>query len=140
MLAKSDLIPMLENMMPEGTPIFALYGDTAYPQSRYLRGGYRGAQPESDEADWNTKMSRVREVVEWLFKEIVTQWAFLDFKNRMTIFKFPVAQYYMVGAFLTNLRNCCYGGQTCVFFGCPEPGAGPDGARLTVAEYLALVP
>ena len=140
MLAQSGLIHDLRNIMPEGSPIFALYGDTAYTQSTYLLGGFRYAQPGSNEAQWNTKMSRVREAVEWLFKENVTQWAFLDFKNRMKILKFPVAKYYMVAAFLTNLRTCCYGSQTGIYFGCPEPGAEPDGGRLTLAEYLALVP
>jgi DDE superfamily endonuclease len=139
MLSESGLLQELRNTMPEGSPIFALYGDAAYPQSAYLFGGFPNAQPGSNEAQWNTKMSKVREAVEWLFKEVATQWAFLDVKNRMKIFKFPVAKYYIVAAFLTNLRTCCYGSQTGIYFGCPEPGAEPNGERLTLAEYLALV-
>jgi hypothetical protein len=140
MLAESGLMQELRDTMPEDSPIFALYGDQAYPQSAYLLGGFRGAQAGSDEAEWNTRMSGVRQVVEWMFMEIITQWAFLDFKNRMKIYKFPVAKYYMVAAFLTNLRTCCYGNPTQHYFRCPEPGADPDGGRLTLAEYLALVP
>lgn len=136
MLLESGLIPLLWQLMPAGGPIFALYGDAAYGQSRYLFGGYRNAQPGSYGAKWNKKMSRVREVVEWMYKEVITNWAFLDFRAGMKIFQFPVAQYYTVGAFLTNLHTCCYGSETCNYFKC----ADSDHGRLTLEQYLALVP
>ena len=136
MLDESGLLPMLTQLMPADSPIFSLYGDPAYPQSAYLYGGFRAALPGSAEAKWNTRMSKVREVVEWLFKEIISKWAFLDFKAGMKIFQFPVAQYYTVGAFLTNLHTCSYGSETCSYFGCAQP----DDGRLTMEQYLALVP
>lgn len=136
MLAQSGLLPQLNALMPLGTQRFSLFGDPAYPQSLLLFGGFRGAQPGSPEAQWNTRMSKVREVVEWLFKEIITLWSFLDFKASMKIFQFPVAKYFMVAAFLTNLHTVCYSSQTCSHFGCKEPEDG----RLTLAQYIALVP
>jgi hypothetical protein len=135
LLAESGLIPMLSQLMPPGSPIFSLYGDPAYPQCPYLYSGFRGAMPGSAEAEWNTTMSKVREVVEWLFKEIITKWSFLDFKAGLKIFQFPVAQYYTVGAFLTNLHTCSYGSETCSYFGCAQSEDG----RLTMEQYLALV-
>ena len=141
LLGESGLLLELRKTMPEeGSPTVALYGDGAYPQSEHLLGVYRGAPPGSNRAQWNTNMSRDRGfVVDWAFQEIVTEWVFLDFRYRMKVFHVPVAQYFMVGAFLTNLRTCCYGSPTGAYYDCPDPGTEPKGARLTLAEYLALV-
>jgi hypothetical protein len=137
MLAESQLLPQLEDLMPRepGVEVFALYGDPAYPQSRYIVGGYRNADPNSVEARWNTAMSKVRICVEWGFKEITQQWTFLDFKQKMKVFKFPVAKYYMVGAFLSNLRNCFYDNQTALYFKCSQQ----NGTKMSLDEYLGLV-
>ena len=142
MLAKSQLIPKLRQFMPEGdvqqgwnangeaNDVFSLYGDAAYPQSTYLFGGYRNPQPGSPEARWNTEMSKVREVVEWGFCSIASTWAFLDFRPSMRIFKSPIAKFYIIGAFLVNLRTCFYGNQTMEYF---------DSDVLMLDEYLSLI-
>jgi nuclease HARBI1 len=41
LLAESNLLPQLRALMPPGHPVYAFYGDSAYPQSRYLIGGFR---------------------------------------------------------------------------------------------------
>jgi hypothetical protein len=79
-------------------------------------------------------MSKVREAVEWLFKEIITKWSLLDFRASMKIFQMPVAQYFIVGAFLTNLHCCFHGSETAAYFGCTTPEDG----RLTLQQYLSL--
>jgi nuclease HARBI1 len=138
MLAESELLPTLAAMMPAntaGVELFSLYGDPAYPQSQYIFGGFRNPAPGSNEARWNTQMSKVREVVEWLFKEIITQWSFLDFKPSMKIFLFPVGKYFVIAGFLTNLRTCCYGSQTASYFSCLNEGSG----KMTMEEYINLV-
>jgi hypothetical protein len=133
MLAESKLLNTLQALMPgdNGLPIYKLYGDPAYSISLYLCKAFPNAAPGSNEAQWNKAMSSVRQIVEWGFKEIVAQWKFLNNKEEMKVFKIPVAQFYICGAFLTNLRNCYYGGQISQYF-C-------DDARLTIDEYLALV-
>ena len=80
-------------------------------------------------------MSKVRETVEWLFKEIITKWSFLDFRASMKIFQFPVAKYFVVAAFMTNLHCCIHGSETAAYFYCTEPEDG----RLTLQQYLSLV-
>jgi hypothetical protein len=137
MLSESELLPTLANLMPDtvGVEIFSLYGDPAYPQSQFLFGGFRNPAAGSAEARWNTQMSKVREVVEWLFKEIIIQWSFLDYKPSMKIFHCPVAKYFVIGAFLTNLRLCCYGSQTASYFGCLDEETG----KLTLEQYIDLV-
>jgi hypothetical protein len=129
MLGKSQLLPKLRTLMPIEAQAFSLYGDPAYPQSAYLFGGFRNPNANSPESHWNTTMSRVREAVEWCFKDIIKQWSFLDYKQSMQIFKFPVGEYFVVAAFLTNIRTCIYGNETMHYFKAVTP---------TVQEYLAF--
>ena len=55
---------------------------------------------------------------------------FLDFRQSMMIFKIPVARYYIIAAFLTNVNSLYYGNQTAKYF-------GAEG--VSVVEYLDLV-
>ena len=138
MLGQSGLLQQLRDLMPiNGIGIYSLYGDPAYPQSQYIFGGFRHPQPGSQEAQWNTTLSKVREVVEWGFKEIITQWSYLDFRAHMKIFDIvcPVAKYYTIASFMCNLRNCCYGSQTSAYFECHD-----HNGKLNMEQYLNLVP
>ncbi len=110
--------------------VYSLYGDPAYPQSQYIFGGFRNPAAGTVEARWNTDMSKVREVVEWGFANIISTWAFLDFKAGMRIFKSPVAKYYVVAAFLCNLSACFYGNQIMVYFDTTH--------TLTIDAFLAI--
>ncbi len=71
----------------------------------HLFDGYRNPQPGSCEAQWNKEMSKVCEVVEWLFCSIASTWVFLDFWPSMRTFKSPMTKFYIIGAFLVNLRT-----------------------------------
>jgi hypothetical protein len=98
-----ELMPIPEDADPDVVPDYQLYGDPAYPQSGYLIGGFRDAQRGSAEARLNKKMSKVRECVEWGFRNVITYWSYLDYRRAMLLYKIPVAKYYIVGAFLSNL-------------------------------------
>ena len=131
MLSQSGLLDQLMTLMPPGSPrIFSLYGDPAYPQSRYLFGGFHDAPVASREAAWNTCMSKVRQPVEWNFGEIAKQFCFLDFRASMKIFGSPIARYYIIAAFLVNIRSTFYGNQTAAYF---------DAEPMSLDEYLNLV-
>jgi nuclease HARBI1 len=119
-------------MMPtdEGKPVYSIYGDPAYPQSAYIFGGFRGAREGSIEQEFNTAMSSVCETIKWGFKDIINQFAFLDIKVAMKIFKMPLAQYYMVGRFFQNIRVCFYGNETSNFF---------DAIPMSIDQYLSLI-
>jgi nuclease HARBI1 len=106
LLSTSGLLDKLWSFMPDlpGTVVFSLYGDPAYPQSIYIFGGYKNPLNGSTHALWNTTMSKVCEVVEWGFADILSQCSFLDFRAGMKVFRRPVAKYYNVGAFLVNLQ------------------------------------
>ena len=48
----------------------------------------------------------------------------------MKIFECPVVQYYVIAAFLCNLRNCLVGSKTQLHFNVQQ---------LTIDEYLGLI-
>jgi nuclease HARBI1 len=143
MLTISELSDKLKLFMPDkdaqadenaGAPrptVYSLYGDPAYPQSQYIFGGFRNPAAGTLEARWNTEMSKVREVVEWGLANLIANWSFLDFKAGMRIFKSPVSKYYVLAAFLCNLRTCYYGNQITENFDCNQ--------TLSIDQYLALV-
>jgi DDE superfamily endonuclease len=126
---------LLQEIMPADEangPVYAVYGDLAYPQSIYLFGGFFAAVPGTAEAIFNQQMSSARIVVEWGFNNIVQKWSHLDFRRSMQIFKQPIAQQYVNCAFLTNISNCFYGNSTCKYFGQDLPSIG-------LHDYLGLI-
>jgi nuclease HARBI1 len=130
---EGGLLDQLRSIMPaDGTngTIFSLYGDLAYPQSSWMMRGYINAESGSAEARFNTIMSSVRIAVEWSYSMVTRSWSFLSFRDSMRIFKCPVAQYYINGVFLSNLRTSIYGNQTAEYFGVTP---------MCLEEYLSLV-
>jgi hypothetical protein len=109
--------------------IYSLYGDPAYPQSIHIFGGFKNPADGSAHAHWNSQMSKVCEVVEWDFANILAQWSFLDFKVAMKIFQSPVAKYYIVSTLLVTIQTCFYGNQTMEYFKCEA---------MPLDEYLSL--
>ena len=132
LLPESGLLDQLEELMPHDgdSTIYTLYGDLAHAQSIYLIGGFHNADDGNVEALYNWIMSSVRITVEWGFSAIIEQWKFLDFRQSMKTFECPVAQYYIIAAFLCNLCNCLVGSKTQSYF---------NAQQLTIDEYLGLV-
>jgi len=98
-----------------GQPL-GIYGDLAYPLRIHLQGPYKGAQLAVDQEEFNSSMSKVREAVEWVFSDLVTFFAFLDFKKNLKIGLSPVGVVYSVCALLRNARTCLYGSTTSTYF------------------------
>ena len=73
-------------------------------------------------------MSSMRVSVEWLFGDVITQFAYLNYKSQLKLFLQPVAKYYEAGVILQNCRVLCYGGVTTSFFGAAAP--------FSMREYL----
>ena len=132
MLHDSGLIEKLEENMPANRNgvVYAMYGDSAYAQSIYLLSGFHKPSTGSNEALFNRQMSSVRITVEWGFGDVVEKWRFLDFCSAMKIFEMPIAEFYMNGAFLSNICNCLYGNKTQQYFGA---------VQLMLDEYLDLI-
>jgi hypothetical protein len=120
MLAQSGLLMRMQEHMliSGGNPIYALFGDPAYPKSAHLFGEFHGAQQGSIEAVWNTEMAKARIAVEWTFGKITKQFRGMGLKSEMTIYLIPVSKYYIVAVFLANCRNSLCGSQTLAYFNC----------------------
>ena len=86
LLCESNLTQQLRNVMPEDNsngPIYNLYGDFVYLQSAYLLGRFRNVIVGTDEANFNRLMSSVCITVEWDYCEIIEQWKYLDFCQKL---------------------------------------------------------
>eukprot|EP00117_Sycon_ciliatum_P008679 scpid29032/ scgid11272/ len=104
-LAESNLLAKLQQLPdPDDGGIFALYGDPAYPLSPRLQKAYLGANLTPAQAQFNTLVNRARQSVEWSFGELLTYWAYVDYKKQQKLLLQPVAIYYRVGALLINCR------------------------------------
>ena len=81
MLAESRLLDQLQfhAYKPNREPL-CIYGDFAYLLRVHLQAPYQGNCLTNLQKGYNTAMSNVRVPVEWLFKEILTYFAFVDFK------------------------------------------------------------
>ena len=72
MLADSGLLNQLQqHSFDTGGRPLCIYGDPAYPLRVHLQSGFRGANITREEELWNSKMSSVRQAVEWIFGDIV---------------------------------------------------------------------
>lgn len=121
--ARSGLLQQLEENMnkPDGGA-YALYGDSAYPFSLYLQKGYTGNGLTPAQEAFNTRMSSVRQAVEWSFHEITTYWPFLDMKQQQKVGLQAVGLHFRVSVFLTNCLTCLkHGNETSDYFELAAP-------------------
>ena len=122
MLRMSGLLDNLQqhSFDTSGQPL-CIYGDPAYPLRIHLQGPYKGGHLTFDQEEFNSSMSKVREAVEWVFSDIVTYFAFLDFKKNLKIGLSPIGVIYSVCALLRNARTCIYGSTTSTYFDVQPP-------------------
>lgn len=121
MLRESNLLNLLERYSHDHNGnILCLYGDPAYPLREHLQAPFRGNLTPMQE-DFNKSMSRVRISVEWVFGEICTYFAFVDFKKNLKMELSPVGKMYKICALLTNARTCLYKSKTSMFFDIDPP-------------------
>ena len=93
-----------------------IYGDPAYPSRTHLLAPYQGAHITADQEAFNKSMSSCRIAVEWIFKDILNYFKFLDFKKNLKIGLSAVGMIYSTCAFLHNVRTCLYKNSTSTYF------------------------
>ena len=109
MLADSGLLNDLQRFAFSTTgQAMCLYGDPAYPLRIHLEA-------------FNSSMSAVRELVEWLFGDIVNYFKFMDFHKNLKIGLSSVGKMYIVSALLRNAHTCFNGNQTSEYFNLEPP-------------------
>ena len=67
---------------------------------------FKGARLIQNEMDWNSAMSSVRVSVEWIFKDIINYFKFLDFKKNLKVQLSAVGKMYIACTLLHNARCC----------------------------------
>ena len=129
MLAESRLLDNLQRyaVSPTGQPM-CIYGDPAYPVRVHLQAPFRNVALTPQMHAFNTSMSSVRSCVEWLFRDIVNYFKFIDFKKNQKIGLSSVGKTYIVCALLRNALTCLYGNVTSKYFDLSPP---------TLQEYFA---
>lgn len=121
MLAVSGLQEKLIHITkPNGEP-YVVYGDPAYGLSQNILAPFRGANLSAQQKQFNTRMSKVRTSVEWVFGKICQYFAFLDFKKNLKVLLQPVGKYYVVASILVNCHTCLYGSVTSSYFNVDPP-------------------
>ena len=82
MLGMSGLLEQLQaHSFERAGNILCIYGDPAYPLSPHLQAPFRGNNLTNDQIGWNKSMSAVRVSVEWIFKDIINYFKFMDFQK-----------------------------------------------------------
>lgn len=116
---QSGIVELLEKYAnrEDGTP-FVIYGDPAYGINRHLISPFRGPRNllTENERRFNSLMSRVRIVVEWVFKEVTQQFSFLDRKRSQKLLLSPVGTQYIVAVLLHNAHVCLHEPQIPKYF------------------------
>ncbi|KAF7343200.1 hypothetical protein MVEN_01751200 [Mycena venus] len=112
---------------PETHKPLIVYGDPAYTVSTHVCTPYKGAALTEAQHLFNTRMSRIREPVEWVFKEIGDQFGFLNFTKNQKLLLQPVGLYYLVAVLLCNCHTILHHLQISQYFRCKPP---------TLAEYF----
>ncbi len=131
MFHESEMNNLLDSLPndPDPTKRLHIFRDQGYSNSLNVVTPYRGLNLTPAQVDFNRTMSSIREPVEWAFKDIDQQWAFIDFKKNLNLLLQPVGKYYLVAAFLWNCLCCCNGSQTYQYFDCQPP---------SLREYLNM--
>ena len=82
MLVESKLLPLLQQYCyrANGSPL-CIYGDPAYPLRAHLQRPFEGNHLSQEQKDFNKSMKTVCVSAEWVFKEIIRYFAFIDFKK-----------------------------------------------------------
>ena len=88
---------------PHGRPM-CLYGDPAYPLRVHLQAPFRNALLPPPMQAFNTSISIVRELVEWLFNDIVSYFKFVDFKKNLKIGCAQYLETHLLVCMVTKLR------------------------------------
>lgn len=129
MLGDSHLLDDLETHTnsPAGQ-VMCLYGDPAYPARTHLQapfqpGAVRGLTPAMEL--YNTRMSKGRTSVEWIFGDVINSFKFLDYKKNLKVGLSTFGKMYVVCAIIHNALTCMYGNQTSTFVGL-EPASVYD--------------
>lgn len=112
---------------PDGKTKLYLYGDSGYTLGDHILCPYKGPTLDQDQKAWNYKMSRAREAVEWIFKEVTMRFQSLNFAESQKVLLTPCGLHYLVAALLCNAHTILHRPQIPQYLHCDPP---------TLSEYF----
>ena len=123
MLAYSGLLDRIWDSCHINGELYYIFGDCGYTNDACLVCPYPKATAHaSQEArDFNRRMSKIRVPIEWGFGHVRALFPFVDYPHKLRMDSMPVASYYIIAVFLTNIHCCLYGSETADYFKCPAP-------------------
>ena len=83
LLRESGLLDPIQPLYTRDGRPFTVYCDPAYPTREHIISQIRRQNPNQQEQLFNVSMRAVRECVEWEFDDIVTNFAFCDFRKNL---------------------------------------------------------
>ncbi|KEP47275.1 hypothetical protein V565_161870, partial [Rhizoctonia solani 123E] len=110
----------------------------AYGLSSHLISPYKGLNLSKSEKNFNQKMSKVRESVEWSFAELGKLFAFLEYRKGLRVLSQPVGVLYLAAVLLCNAHTILHGSQILSYFQCPPPSLG-EYFHGTIEDALAFL-
>ena len=110
------LLPDLQQYALRLNNILCLYGDQAYHLRPQLIGPFQVAAKTPLQNFWNKAMSQLRVSVEWIFRNILHYFKFLDFKKGLKLQLSAIGKMHIVCTLMQNARTCMYGSETASFF------------------------
>jgi hypothetical protein len=99
----------------DGTPM-QIYGDPAYGVNRHLISPFQGARLDPRQQLFNKRMSRVRIVVEWVFKEVIQQFQYFSLKTGQRVLLSNIGLQFKVAVLLHNAHVCLHNPQIPQYF------------------------
>ncbi|KIJ48869.1 hypothetical protein M422DRAFT_162061, partial [Sphaerobolus stellatus SS14] len=119
---ESGLAELLEQHFwtPEGESLY-LYGDAGYSVGPHIISPYKGPVITPEQQAFNTAMAKIREPVEWVFKEVTQQFTFLDFARSQKILLSPCGVFYLVVLLMCNAHTILHYPQIPKYFACSPP-------------------
>lgn len=113
----------------DGRQLF-VYGDPAYGLSDTVISGMKklGDLTET-EREFNRRMSKLRQSVEWGFGNVSNHFAYVDYSKSLKLGRQPVGRLYLLSVIFTNIRTTMYPSEISTKFQCAPP---------VLEEYLQL--
>lgn len=108
----SNLALLLESRLNFPDRKFYVYADKGYGYLENLHTPNRNAAGELE----NIEMARVRIAVEWGFSKLYSNFAFIDYKKNLKIYKQNIGVMINAAAILINVHTCLYGSEVSSYF------------------------
>ena len=113
----SNLDEILQDTLLINGKQYSIYGDAAYSQRPPLQIAFPRNNATTVQRIYNTRISALREAVEWSYKDIKQIWSSQDYKRGLKVRKAPIALMYKAAALLNNFKTCIYRvGQVGMYF------------------------